>query len=94
LHRDLKPDNILLDEAGQPHISDFGLACRLEQRSTLTISGQVMGTPQYMAPEQVDTGGGPATTAIDIYSLGAVLYELIAGVPPIQGDSVLAQADP
>jgi len=89
IHRDLKPDNILLDEKGEPHVSDFGLACRLEQESTLTLSGQIMGTPQYMAPEQADTASAPITTAADQYSLGTILYELLAGVPTFRGDSIL-----
>ena len=82
IHRDLKPDNILLDERGEPHVSDFGLACRLEQNSTLTMSGQIMGTPQYMAPEQADTARAPISTAADQYSLGTILYELLAGRRP------------
>ncbi|MCP5068675.1 MAG: protein kinase, partial [bacterium] len=89
IHRDLKPDNILLDEHGEPHVSDFGLACRLEQESTLTLSGQIMGTPQYMAPEQADDTIAPITTAADQYSLGTVLYELLAGIPTFRGDSIL-----
>ncbi|MEM1026839.1 MAG: protein kinase [Planctomycetota bacterium] len=89
IHRDLKPENILLDDKGEPCISDFGLACRLERSGGLTLTGQILGTPQYMAPEQIAGGSGAATIAVDIYSLGVVLYELLAGEPPIRGDSVL-----
>ncbi|MCG8510544.1 MAG: serine/threonine protein kinase, partial [Rhodospirillales bacterium] len=89
IHRDLKPDNILMDEARQPSISDFGLACRLDDQTTQLLTGSIHGTPQYMAPEQAELDGHPVTTAVDIYSLGVMLYELITGVPPLRSDSMI-----
>ena len=89
LHRDLKPGNILIDEQGQPHVTDFGLAKQMESNSSVTLSGQIMGTPQYMAPEQAEGGGKDLTTAADVYALGAIFYEMLCGKPPHQGESLM-----
>ena len=93
LHRDLKPSNILLDEQGQPHVSDFGLAKQVETDGSLTESGAVLGTPAYMAPEQAAGSKRLVTTLSDVYGLGAVLYALLTGKPPFGGDSVLETLD-
>ncbi len=88
LHRDIKPGNILLDAKGEPHLTDFGLARLVESESTVTRTLEVLGTPSYMAPEQA-AGNNPATAgltrATDVYGLGAVLYQLLAGHPPFAG---------
>jgi WD40 repeat protein len=88
LHRDLKPPNILIDSQGQPHITDFGVAKRVEGGSDLTRSGAIVGTPSYMAPEQA-RAEKRLSTAVDVYSLGAILYELLAARPPFRADTPL-----
>jgi WD40 repeat protein/predicted Ser/Thr protein kinase len=83
LHRDLKPSNILIGEDGEPRVTDFGLAKRIDHDSQLTIAGAVVGTPNYMPPEQARGEHDQVGPRSDVYSLGAVLYECLTGRPPL-----------
>ena len=88
LHRDLKPSNVLLD-AGEPRVSDFGLARRLEGGSTITMAGRLMGTPGYLPPEQAAPEQyGPVSRRSDVYGLGAILYECLTGRAPFQAETI------
>lgn len=89
IHRDIKPTNILVDAQGVPYLVDFGLAKLLAGSADVTQTLAVLGTPHYMAPEQALVGGKDVPTKADVYSLGAVLYEMLTGRPPFQGESVL-----
>jgi len=84
LHRDLKPSNVLIDPSDQPRITDFGLAKRLTGESDLTVSGQVLGSPSFMAPEQAQGRNCDIGPPSDVYSIGALLYHLLTGRPPFQ----------
>jgi tRNA A-37 threonylcarbamoyl transferase component Bud32 len=81
IHRDLKPANILVDRAGEPKVGDFGISLGLDSEPRLTRTGEPLGTPAYMAPEQV-RGDGDPTVRTDVYALGTILYEILAGRPP------------
>ena len=87
LHRDLKPSNILLDEQGEPHVTDFGLAKQITGAETLTKTGAVLGTPAYMSPEQAAGQRGQIGPRSDVYSLGVILYHMLTGRPPFQAAS-------
>ena len=100
LHRDLKPANILVDQSDEPHVTDFGLSRHLDDESDLTRSRAIVGSPNYLAPEQISKGVEGVTTAVDVFGLGAILYHLLTGRPPFEGDSALGvlkkveEADP
>src|SRR5439155_14866937 len=94
LHRDLKPANVLIDSTGQIRITDFGLAKRLGKDSQLTLTGSIIGTPSYMSPEQAGGDAHVVGPQSDVYSLGAILYQMLTGQPPFRAESpeaILAQ---
>ena len=89
LHCDLKPSNILIDPEGRPHITDFGLAKRTSEDSSLSTSGAILGTPSYMAPEQASGSRRHLSAATDVYGLGAIFYEVLTGHPPLEAETIM-----
>jgi serine/threonine protein kinase len=85
MHRDLKPANIMIDRDGEPIVMDFGLARKVDEDTNLTTPGNILGTPAYMSPEQVDGDPEKIGHATDIYSLGVVLYQMLTGRVPFEG---------
>ncbi len=89
LHRDLKPANILIDDHGEPHVTDFGLARKIDADSDLSQPGAIVGTPSYLSPEQVSCGKEPLTTATDVHGLGTILYAMLVGKAPFAGTTLV-----
>ncbi len=89
LHRDLKPANILLDQQGEPHVTDFGLAKKIDDDAGQTRTGMIMGTPDYMSPEQATGRNDLVTVTTDVYSLGSMLFDLLTGQPPFKSATVI-----
>ncbi len=87
IHRDLKPSNVMIDDNGQPHIMDFGLAKREAEEVTMTTDGQILGTPAYMSPEQASGRSAWVDRRADIYSLGVIIFELLTGELPFRGNA-------
>jgi tetratricopeptide (TPR) repeat protein len=87
VHRDLKPGNIMMDGGGQPHLMDFGLARREVGEVTVTLDGQILGTPAYMSPEQAQGEAHTADRRSDVYSLGVILFQLLTGELPFRGNT-------
>src|SRR6185503_14335186 len=85
LHRDLKPQNVLIDELGQPRVTDFGLAKQIHSDSSLTQTGAIMGSPSYMSPEQAGARHDEVGPPSDVYAIGAILFALLTGRPPFLG---------
>lgn len=88
IHRDLKPSNIMIDSQNEPHLMDFGLAKMESESKSITLTGDILGTPEYMSPEQVDPHCGEVDTRCDLYSLGVILYEMLCWDPPFTGTPV------
>ena len=86
IHRDLKPANVLIDSDGRPHVTDFGLAKWTTDSAGMTVEGNILGTPAYMSPEQARGDAVHVDRRSDVYGLGALLYEMLTGQPPFQGD--------
>jgi serine/threonine protein kinase len=88
LHRDLKPSNVVIDSNDEPRITDFGLAKRMRDDFGVTVTGQVLGSPNFMPPEQTSSKSGTAGPVSDVYGVGAILYHLLTGRPPFHAETI------